>query len=190
MNGRDERFGVNTFLKRPTLGVPARKRRRLDCSPPAPRRAGFNPRPGHSLILYAGIVPDAVAGGRDFSGISRFPHPYIPASWVRFSGGVAPGISACGNRAGRCRCSAGFLGDLPSLPSLHSGAAPYSPRFTLIGSKILDVKSHPNLFTHSLNYSVVLIYSVPVRWPLAFMKSCTQLIETPEDKWRTNFGRS
>ncbi|KAJ8878511.1 hypothetical protein PR048_019089 [Dryococelus australis] len=33
---------------------------------------------------------------------------------------------ANGNRAGRCRWSAGFLGDLPFPPPLHSGAAPYS----------------------------------------------------------------
>ncbi|KAJ8872553.1 hypothetical protein PR048_026159 [Dryococelus australis] len=32
-------------------------------------------------------------------------------------------------------------------PPLHSGAALYSPRFTLIGSQNLNVKSHPNLTT-------------------------------------------
>ncbi|KAJ8871161.1 hypothetical protein PR048_027466 [Dryococelus australis] len=32
---------------------------------------------------------------------------------------------ACGNRAGRCRWSAGFFGDLPFPPPFHSGAAPY-----------------------------------------------------------------
>ncbi|KAJ8897579.1 hypothetical protein PR048_002928 [Dryococelus australis] len=37
-----------------------------------------------------------------------------------------------------------FLGDLPPL---HSGAAPYSPHFTLIGSEDLGVWSRPNLFT-------------------------------------------
>ncbi|KAJ8894066.1 hypothetical protein PR048_006676, partial [Dryococelus australis] len=37
-------------------------------------------------------------------------------------------IFACGNRAGRCRWSAGFLGDLRFPPSLHSGAAPLSSR--------------------------------------------------------------
>ncbi|KAJ8881940.1 hypothetical protein PR048_018427 [Dryococelus australis] len=48
-----------------------------------------------------------------------------------------PRISACGNRAGRCRLS-GFLGDLPFPPHLHSGAAPYSPRFTVNGSQDFD----------------------------------------------------
>ncbi|KAJ8875031.1 hypothetical protein PR048_022921 [Dryococelus australis] len=34
-------------------------------------------------------------------------------------------IFASGNRAGRCRCAAGFLGDLLFPPPLHSGVAPY-----------------------------------------------------------------
>ncbi|KAJ8874513.1 hypothetical protein PR048_025373 [Dryococelus australis] len=44
-------------------------------------------------------------------------------------------IFACGNRAGLCRWSASFLRDLPFTPSLHSDTAPYSIRFTLIGSQ-------------------------------------------------------
>ncbi|KAJ8871232.1 hypothetical protein PR048_027538 [Dryococelus australis] len=55
-------------------------------------------------------------------------------------------ILASGNRAGRCRWSAGLLGDLPFPPPLHF--ALYSPRFTLISSQYLAVKSRPNLFTH------------------------------------------
>ncbi|KAJ8866049.1 hypothetical protein PR048_033573 [Dryococelus australis] len=46
-------------------------------------------------------------------------------------------VFACGSRAGRCRWSAGFLGDLPFPLPLHSGAAPYTPRFTRIGSQDL-----------------------------------------------------
>ncbi|KAJ8866660.1 hypothetical protein PR048_032521 [Dryococelus australis] len=41
--------------------------------------------------------------------------------------------------------SAGFLEDLPFPPPFHSGDAPYSPLFTLVGSQDLDVKSRPNL---------------------------------------------
>ncbi|KAJ8880476.1 hypothetical protein PR048_016946 [Dryococelus australis] len=37
-------------------------------------------------------------------------------------------IVACGNRVGRCRWSADFLGDLSFPPPFHSGAAPNSPR--------------------------------------------------------------
>ncbi|KAJ8867953.1 hypothetical protein PR048_031762 [Dryococelus australis] len=51
------------------------------------------------------------------------------------------------NRARRCRWSAGFLKDLRFLPHLHSVAAPHSPRFTLIGSQNLVVKSRTNIFT-------------------------------------------
>ncbi|KAJ8895288.1 hypothetical protein PR048_000613 [Dryococelus australis] len=54
-------------------------------------------------------------------------------------------IFAFGVRAGRCRWSVGFLGDLLFSPPLHYGAAPYLPRLTLIGSQDLDVKSRPNL---------------------------------------------
>ncbi|KAJ8871810.1 hypothetical protein PR048_028150 [Dryococelus australis] len=44
-------------------------------------------------------------------------------------------IFASGNRDGRCRWSAGFL------PPLHSGAAPFSFHFTLIGSQDLVKKT-------------------------------------------------
>ncbi|KAJ8866590.1 hypothetical protein PR048_032449 [Dryococelus australis] len=52
---------------------------RLGCSPPKPRRTEFNPRPVHSGFSQVGIVPDDTAGRRVFSGISRFPRPFIPA---------------------------------------------------------------------------------------------------------------
>ncbi|KAJ8870824.1 hypothetical protein PR048_027123, partial [Dryococelus australis] len=39
---------------------------------------------------------------------------------------------------------AGFLGDLPFSLPLHSGAAPYSPHFTLVDSQDLAVESHPS----------------------------------------------
>ncbi|KAJ8875275.1 hypothetical protein PR048_023170 [Dryococelus australis] len=52
--------------------------------------------------------------------------------------------------------SASFLGDLPLPLLLHSGAAPYSPHFTLIGSQALAVKSSLNIFTH-LSHKTVLL---------------------------------
>ncbi|KAJ8872318.1 hypothetical protein PR048_025922 [Dryococelus australis] len=58
---------------------------------------------------------------------------------VRFPGRDRSRIFACGNRAGRWHWAAGFLRDLPFPPPLHFVAAPYSPRFTLIGSQDLDV---------------------------------------------------
>ncbi|KAJ8880585.1 hypothetical protein PR048_017055 [Dryococelus australis] len=62
-----------------------------------------------------------------------------------------PGGVTCGNRSRRCHWLAGILGDLPSSPPVNSVAAPYSTRITLIGSQDLEVKSQPNLFTHSHN---------------------------------------
>ncbi|KAJ8869063.1 hypothetical protein PR048_030624 [Dryococelus australis] len=60
-------------------------------------------------------------------------------------------IFASGNRAGRCCWSAGFIEDLPFPPPLHSGAAPFSPHFTLTDSQYLVVKSRPNLSTLCFN---------------------------------------
>ncbi|KAJ8898267.1 hypothetical protein PR048_003627 [Dryococelus australis] len=63
-------------------------------------------------------------------------------------------IGSVYSRAGRCRWSAGFLSDLPFHSPLHSIAAPYSPRFALIGSQDLDVESRQNLSTvHCIAYS-------------------------------------
>ncbi|KAJ8894188.1 hypothetical protein PR048_006798 [Dryococelus australis] len=71
-------------------------------------------------------------------------------------------IFACGNRAGRCRWSADFLGDnYPSVVRLHSGTAPYSPIFTLIGSHDLE-SSYPPL-GHT---------SVPYRWNTQSVHIC------------------
>ncbi|KAJ8884016.1 hypothetical protein PR048_015873 [Dryococelus australis] len=53
----------------------------------------------------------------------------------------SPRNFACGNRAGRCRWPAGFLGDLSFSLPFHSGASPYSPCYTRVGSRDLDVKS-------------------------------------------------
>ncbi|KAJ8872508.1 hypothetical protein PR048_026114 [Dryococelus australis] len=60
-------------------------------------------------------------------------------------------IFASGNRAGRCRWSAGFLGDIPFPPPFHFGAAPFSPRFTPSSALKTSVKSRPSLssLTHS-----------------------------------------
>ncbi|KAJ8878867.1 hypothetical protein PR048_019456 [Dryococelus australis] len=51
-----------------------------------------------------------------------------PTKAIRIQSRPGHRISACGNRAGRCRWSAGFLGDIPFPLPLHSGAAPYSPQ--------------------------------------------------------------
>ncbi|KAJ8868715.1 hypothetical protein PR048_030254 [Dryococelus australis] len=62
------------------------------------------------------------------------------------------------NRVGRCRWSAGFLRDLPFPLPKHSGAVPSTPRFGLVGSQDLVVKSRPNISTQLtiMNFSGIL----------------------------------
>ncbi|KAJ8877909.1 hypothetical protein PR048_022368 [Dryococelus australis] len=59
--------------------------------------------------------------------------PPTKANRVQSPAGSLPDF-ACESRAGRCRWSTGFHGDHEFPPPLHSGAAPFSPHFTLIGS--------------------------------------------------------
>ncbi|KAJ8889723.1 hypothetical protein PR048_009224 [Dryococelus australis] len=69
-------------------------------------------------------------------------------------------IFACGNRAGRCRWSAGLLGDLQFPPPFHSGATPYSPQSpssTLKTSMLRTVQI--SSLTHSLTHSNKCKYS-------------------------------
>ncbi|KAJ8894643.1 hypothetical protein PR048_007307 [Dryococelus australis] len=76
---------------------------------------------------------------------------YSPPTWanrVLFRWGRSR-IFTCGDRAGLCRWSAGFLVDLPFPPPLYSGVAPYSPHFTSIGCQHIDVR-RPNIFTHCI----------------------------------------
>ncbi|KAJ8871138.1 hypothetical protein PR048_027442 [Dryococelus australis] len=76
---------------------------------------------------------------------SALPTAPTIANWVRFQQFPSP-PSRIFARAGRCLWLAGFLRDLPFTPPFHSGATPYSSRFTLIVFQHLDVKSHPNIF--------------------------------------------
>ncbi|KAJ8892438.1 hypothetical protein PR048_005018 [Dryococelus australis] len=74
--------------------------------------------------------------------------PYSEVTIGSIPGQITLRFLACGNRAGRCRWSAGFLGDLPFprpfIPALlHTS-------FTLIGSHDLAVRSCLHLFMHSL----------------------------------------
>ncbi|KAJ8894979.1 hypothetical protein PR048_000287 [Dryococelus australis] len=62
-----------------------------------------------------------------------------------------------GNRAGRCRWSEGFLGDLPFPPSPSFRGHSTLTSIALIGSQDLAVKSHPNLFTRSLKRTLLKI---------------------------------
>ncbi|KAJ8883122.1 hypothetical protein PR048_014962 [Dryococelus australis] len=68
--------------------------------------------------------------------------PPINSNQVQFPTGSLPDFRTR-NRVGRCHWSADFLGDLQFPPPLQSGAAPCSPRFTLIGSQDFDINEHP-----------------------------------------------
>ncbi|KAJ8890900.1 hypothetical protein PR048_010409 [Dryococelus australis] len=59
-------------------------------------------------------------------------------------------IFARGDRTSRCYRSSGFLGDIPLRLLLHSGAAPYSPRFTFIGPQDLGEPHKTRSPTHEL----------------------------------------
>ncbi|KAJ8882425.1 hypothetical protein PR048_014233 [Dryococelus australis] len=58
-------------------------------------------------------------------------------------------IFACGNCAGRCRWSAGFLGDLPFPLSLNSGTIQQPHRFTRIGSQDRAAEISPLRHIHT-----------------------------------------
>ncbi|KAJ8885724.1 hypothetical protein PR048_011922 [Dryococelus australis] len=105
----------------------------------------YHVRAVHSLPVAAlHLVSSVSRGGLGGAAAKELAsHQGKPGS---IPGGVAPGFS----QVGRCRRSEGFLGDIPFPPPLHSGAAPYSPRFSLIGFPDHAVKNHPSIFTPPL----------------------------------------
>ncbi|KAJ8867862.1 hypothetical protein PR048_031667 [Dryococelus australis] len=66
-------------------------------------------------------------------------------------GGVATRTFACGNRANDAAGRGFSRGISRFLRPCNSGAVPYSPHFTLIGSQGPDVKSRPDLFTRFIH---------------------------------------
>ncbi|KAJ8880929.1 hypothetical protein PR048_017402, partial [Dryococelus australis] len=79
----------------------------------------------------------------DFRATHFWTSDRYPANLFRFPVRSLP----CGNHPGRCLWPAGFLVDPPFPAPLHSGASPYSPNFTHVGSQDLDVKNRPNIST-------------------------------------------
>ncbi|KAJ8889008.1 hypothetical protein PR048_008502 [Dryococelus australis] len=63
--------------------------------------------------------------------------PLTKENRVRFPNGLASGFSRTGIVPGDAADRRVFTGDLPFTPPLHSSAAPYTSRFTLIGSQDL-----------------------------------------------------
>ncbi|KAJ8873096.1 hypothetical protein PR048_026712 [Dryococelus australis] len=65
-----------------------------------------------------------------------------PTKAIRVQSPVGPlRIFGCGNRAGRCRWSAGFLGNLPFPLPFHSGTPLYSPRSPSSALKISRLRA-------------------------------------------------
>ncbi|KAJ8870501.1 hypothetical protein PR048_029524 [Dryococelus australis] len=89
--------------------------------------------------------------GRGDRAVSLFASQGVPGS---LPGRASPVLSHVGivpdDAAGRRV----FSGISSFPPPFHSGADPYSPCFTLIGSRDLDLKSRPNLSTHSIVHSL------------------------------------
>ncbi|KAJ8870383.1 hypothetical protein PR048_029404 [Dryococelus australis] len=141
----DETYRVCLGLVRATAECKGGKNGRAPRNPPPPtcerRRQPRVPR------AETRVTPLGIKGPRWHRGQTTRPPPRRIGFDSR-RGNFQ--IFTRGNRAGRCLWSAGFLEDLPCFPPpLHSGAVPYSPSFTLIGSQDLVVKTHPNLFTPS-----------------------------------------
>ncbi|KAJ8880051.1 hypothetical protein PR048_020674 [Dryococelus australis] len=104
-----------------------------------------------SRVLQGGLLQPPllfISGGRGGIAVRLLP---LRRTWFDSRRGrpPPPQIFACGNRVGLCQRSAGFLEYILFPSSFHSGAAPYSPLFTLIGSEHLAVKEQPKyLHTH------------------------------------------
>ncbi|KAJ8878560.1 hypothetical protein PR048_019138 [Dryococelus australis] len=123
---------------------------RLPAGKPVTRRV--SPRPGstpHAKIFYFLQTTDTLAAcdpprrGAAVHAVDRAPASH-QAEECSIPGRVAP---ARGNLTGRHHWSASLLRDLPFIPPLRSGAAPYSPHFTLIGSR--DLVANKNVRNRS-----------------------------------------
>ncbi|KAJ8896116.1 hypothetical protein PR048_001458 [Dryococelus australis] len=83
----------------------------------------------------------------------------LPPRRTGFNPRTGSRIFASGNRAGRCRWSAGFLGDLPFSPPLHSAAAPslQSPssalKTSLLKAAQISSLTHEDMRTLSVGVS-------------------------------------
>ncbi|KAJ8870290.1 hypothetical protein PR048_029311 [Dryococelus australis] len=115
---------------------------------------------GSDWLLHAieySLVCRGVGGGaRRLSGWPARP----PPRRTRFNSRPGRRIFASGNRAVRCRWSAGLLGDLPFPPVLSFRRRSILASITLIGSEDFAVKSRPNRFTHSLGLTFPITITV------------------------------
>ncbi|KAJ8889186.1 hypothetical protein PR048_008681 [Dryococelus australis] len=126
----------------------------------APKNPNFNVR-----VTPPGIEPCSTRGGGGIDSLTTIPSGQtarlLPMqTWVRFPMGSL--LYFCVWESSRTmELVSGFSRDLPFPLPLHSGVAPYTPRFTLTGSQDLHVHSHPNLFNPISNNSSPLPLPIP-----------------------------
>ncbi|KAJ8874174.1 hypothetical protein PR048_025016 [Dryococelus australis] len=109
-----------------------------------------------------GLIPDRFTPDFHKWESCRTAVPPSKANWVQYPTGSLR-IFTSGNRAGRCRWSAGFFGDLPFPPLSRSGIAPYSPRLTLIGRANQVTGSTHSVIREELNILLALLPSIEYR---------------------------
>ncbi|KAJ8896886.1 hypothetical protein PR048_002232 [Dryococelus australis] len=115
-------FSAKKFSLSPRLGIPKPARWVGPSAPPLQAITGrkwmarfANHKSSITYTPYIIDIGSERLNGKKASSLHL--HHTLP-HWSPFSS------IACGNRAARCRWSAGFLGDLPFPPPLHSGAVP------------------------------------------------------------------
>ncbi|KAJ8891812.1 hypothetical protein PR048_004366 [Dryococelus australis] len=106
-----------------------------------------------TIMIQASNAPSPLRAGRAVSS------SYCVCLW-NFK--RRPLSCSCGNRAGRCRWPAGFLGDLPFSPPYNSGASSYSPQ-------------SPTSALKTSMLTAVQIYSLPYLLSLCWWKICSKL---------------
>ncbi|KAJ8895151.1 hypothetical protein PR048_000476 [Dryococelus australis] len=101
---------------------------------------------------------------------------------VQYSAG-SPDFRSGNHAAGRCRWSAGFLGDLPFPPPLHSGAAPFSPQ-SLSSALKTSLPSPDPEFSHPCQLA-----QIAPRFPSFYASLPTANVERGRKKWVSGVSR-
>ncbi|KAJ8889299.1 hypothetical protein PR048_008797 [Dryococelus australis] len=133
------------------VGIP-RFRGKTAAALSPPRRCPLTPPYTLIIDVTSAVRYTGLPAGRDASSGTMVAELLVcspPNKTIRVQSSVGSlRIFACGNRAGRCRQSVGFLGDPPLLLPFHSGTAPYSPQSPSSALKTSTLRAAKSL--HSL----------------------------------------
>ncbi|KAJ8896346.1 hypothetical protein PR048_001690 [Dryococelus australis] len=101
-------------------------------------------------------------------------------------GGLSPRCSHVWESCRTLPLVGGFSRGSPASLPLHSGAAPHSPRFTLIDSQDLDVKKCPNLFIHPIPMIEMSMEQCrnERKWKITEKTPLTSIILLLDSQWR------